>query len=84
MPYALRSTSPDHAMLVEATRAELQADADKYGGNPHADTIYPSLKQVSGAYAHRWVQQDMPHETPLYIGEDRHGRRRVLYARDGS
>lgn len=84
MPYALHHPSADaQPMLVEYTRAELQADRDRYGGNPHADTLYPHLAPVSGAYAHRWVRQDMPHATPLYLGEDRHGRTRILYARDG-
>lgn len=84
MPYALRHTHPSGgAMLVEVTRQELQADADRYGGNPHAERIYPHLERVSGAYAHRWVREGLIHGTPLYIGEDRHGRRRVLYARDG-
>lgn len=83
MPYALRIPSPDSdAMLVEATRAELQAYADLHNGNPHADPVYPMLKQVTGDYAHRWVMKGYHHGTPLYIGEDRRGRTRVRYARD--
>lgn len=82
--YALRYTSANTSpMLVEATRAELQADADRYHGDPEAETIYPSLKRVTGEYAHRWVRQGYIHSTALFLGEDRHGRTRVLYARDG-
>lgn len=82
--YALRYTSAgSSAMLVETTRAELQADADRYQGDPEAETLYPSLKRVSGDYAHRWVRDGYTHSTALYVGEDRHGRTRVLYARDG-
>ena len=83
MTYAIRYPSANGSpMLVEVTRAELQADADRYKGDPYADTLYPSLKRVSGVYAHRWVRDGMTHSTPLYVGEDRHGRSRVLYARD--
>jgi len=83
MTYALRYPTADASpMLVEATRAELQADADRYNGDPNAPRLYPSLERVSGPYAHRWVMGGGVHSTPLYIGEDAHGRRRVLYARD--
>lgn len=85
MIYALRYASADaQPMLVEVTRAELQTDADRYGGDHKAATLYPSLSRVSGDYAHRWVRQGYTHATALYIGEDRRGRTRVMYARDNS
>ncbi len=85
MPYALRYLSEDSTpMLVEVTRKELQADADRYQGDQRAPRLYPALQRVSGAYAHRWVLQGQTHATPLYIGEDSYGRARVLYARDNA
>jgi len=85
MAYALRYTMPDDTspMLVEYTRAELQADRARYKGNPRAARQYPHLERVSGSYAHRWVSQGGIHSTALYLGQDRQGRERILYARDG-
>jgi hypothetical protein len=46
----------------------------------HADIDKVGYDRVSGAYAHRWVRDDRPHETPLFVDFDG----RIRYARDAS
>lgn len=79
MVYVLHHTGAGRAMLDEMTPAALKRAqaADPADG-------YPWHERVSGQRAHRWVRDDGLHSTPLYVGEDRHGVRRVLYARDSS
>jgi hypothetical protein len=49
-----------------------------------AKRAYPrhDFEVVSGLRAHRWVREDFPHSTPLYV--EHKGGRRIRYARDAS
>lgn len=40
-----------------------------------------TLRRVTPGRARQYVADGGHHETPLYVGEDRSGRRRVIYAR---
>ena len=57
------------AMLHELDRKGLKLAKRAY---PHCD-----FEVVSGLRAHRWVREDFPHSTPLWID-----RGRIRYARD--
>ncbi len=78
--YVVRVPFPGGGMLTEMTPKALAtalAEAAKAGKE------YPQYMPVSGARAHKWVRDDFPHETPLYVGEDRYGRPCIRYAKDG-
>lgn len=71
---------PAHRTLCEMTPAEFKAVT---GPNPPEWAQRFTFRKTDGQTAHKWVADDGHHETALYMGEDRHGRRRIKYARDG-
>jgi hypothetical protein len=67
-------------MLIEISPADFKAaTSDK----PPAWAQGFTFRKVEGQTAHAWVKGGGIHETALYMGEDRHGVRRIRYARDG-
>jgi hypothetical protein len=79
--YVMRHNGPGRQILIELSPAEFAAA--KAGDSPDLDG-FPYHRRVSGYEAHRYVADGGHHGTALYLGEDRRGRTRVRYARDGS
>ena len=66
-PGGVYRSSMLHEVTTKAERAELEER-------------YDYVSRVTAETAHRWVREGGIHSTLLYIGEDRHGRVRVLKA----
>lgn len=71
---------PPHLELIEMTAAEFKAAT---GPNPPAWTEGHKFRKYPGQRAHEWVRNGGHHMTALYMGEDRWGRPRIKYAKDG-